>query len=96
MNNRILKINELLKEEIGKIILEEIDFEREIFATIIKVDTSKDLSYAKIFISVYPSEKTDEVLKKINGNIYSIQKILDKKLKMRPVPKISFRNLEFV
>ena len=90
MNDRILKINKLLKQEVGKIIFEEIDLEKEILATIIKVDTPDDLSYSKIFISVLPPEKTEEVFEKLNKNIWGIQQILNKKLKMRQVPRIEF------
>jgi ribosome-binding factor A len=90
MNNRILKINKLFKQEVGKIIFEEIDIEKEILATVIKVDTSNDLRYSKIFISVLPPEKTKEVFEKLNKNIWGIQQILNKKLKMRKVPRIEF------
>ncbi len=90
MNDRILKINKLLKQEVGKIIFEEIDLEKEILATVIKVDTPDDLGYSKIFISVLPLEKTEEVFEKLNKNIWGIQQILNKKLKMRQVPRIEF------
>jgi ribosome-binding factor A len=94
MNNRILKINKLLKQEVGKIIFEEIDLEKEILATVIKVDTPDDLRYSKIFISVLPPEKTEEVFEKLNKNIWGIQQVLNKKLKMRQVPRIEFQQNE--
>lgn len=90
MNDRILKINKLLKQEVGKIIFEEIDIEKEILLTVIKVDTPNDLRYSKIFISVFPSVKTEEVFEKLNKNIWGIQQILNKKLKMRKIPRIEF------
>ena len=90
MSDRILKINKLLKQEVGKIIFEEIDLEKEILATVIKVDTPDDLRYSKIFISVLPPEKTEEIFEKLNKNIWGIQQILNKKLKMRQVPRIEF------
>ena len=92
--SRLLKINELIKQEAGKIIFEEIDFEKEILVTVIKVDTSKDLEYSKVFISVFPSVKTEEVFEKLNKNIWGIQQILNKKLKMRQVPRIEFEQNE--
>jgi ribosome-binding factor A len=94
MNDRILKINKLLKQEVGKIIFEEIDLEKEILLTVIKVDTPNDLRYSKIFISVFPSAKTEEVFEKLNKNIWGIQQILNKKLKMRQVPRIEFEQNE--
>ena len=94
MNDRILKINKLLKQEVGKIIFEEIDLEKEILATVIRVDTPDDLRYSKIFISVLPSAKTEEVFEKLNKNIWGIQQILNKKLKMRKIPRIEFEQNE--
>jgi len=90
MSNRLLKINELIKKEVGKIIFKEIDFEKEILVTVIKVGTSKNLKYSKIFISVFPSAKTEEVFEKLNKNIWRIQQTLNKKIKMRQVPRIEF------
>jgi ribosome-binding factor A len=89
MNNRLPRVNELLKREIGKILLKEIVFE-DAFITITRAESSSDLSNANIFVSVIPEKQSEKVLKFFNAEIYNIQKLLDKKLKMRPVPKIKF------
>jgi len=87
---RILKINKLIKQELGKIILTDIDFPRDIILTITKVKTSADLRYADVFISVLPDKKDIEVKKMIEENIYFIQGKLNKKLFMKPLPRIRF------
>ena len=87
---RIKQINELVKRELGKIILEEIDLVRNIIATITRVDTSKDLKQAKVYISAFPEKETQAVLNKLNSNIRDIQQILNKCLIIRYVPKIIF------
>lgn len=56
--------------------------------TLTRVVASGNLQQAKVYISVVPDEKAQEVLKTLGRNIFSIQQILNKKLKMRPVPKI--------
>ena len=87
---RILKINKLIKKELGKIILTNIDFPKNIILTITKVETSKDLRYADIFISVLPDEMVLKAEKELRENIYFIQGKLNRKLFMKPLPRIRF------
>jgi ribosome-binding factor A len=91
MKERIPRINQLFKKEVGKIILEDIDFPENVLVTITEVDTSPNLIQSKIYISCLPEEKIDNVFKILSKQIYEIQKKLDKKLRMRPVPKIIFK-----
>ncbi len=90
MAKRIERVNKLLKEQINNILLREIDFEG-VLATITDVETTPDLRYCNMKISVMPENKEKIILKKIENQIYSIQKTLNKKLNMRPVPKIKFK-----
>ena len=87
---RIKKINELIKRELGKIILRKNNFPKSILVTLTKVETSSDLSESKVFIFVIPKVKTEEVLGEIKHQIYTLQQFLNKRLRMRPVPKIKF------
>jgi len=43
------KVNELLKRELGKIILKEGNFPKNVLVTITQVQTSKDLREVKVF-----------------------------------------------
>ena len=87
---RILKVNKLIKQEVGKIILSEINFPTDIMVTVVKAEASKDLRYADVFVSVLPFEKKEEVQEILKENIYFMQKILNKKLFMKPLPRIRF------
>lgn len=89
MSQRILRVNQLLKQEIGQSLLREIDF-GGVLVTITEVDTSDDLRQAKVKISVMPTEKSEQVLIILEKNIYHLQQILNKKLTMKTVPKIRF------
>lgn len=91
MSLRIDKVNELIKQEVGKIILLEADLPNSIMVTVMKAETSKDLRYADVFVSVFPFEKKEEVIKILEENIYFMQKILNKRLFMKPLPKIRFK-----
>lgn len=89
-SQRIQKVNELLKRELGKIILKELEFPRDTLITITNVESSPDLREAKIWISVIPGNQISLALQVLKKNIYDLQKKLDKRLKMRPVPRIEF------
>lgn len=89
-SQRIQKVNELIKRELGKIILKEIEFPRDTLITITNVDTSPDLREAKILISAIPENQTPQSIRLLRRNIYDLQKKLDKRLRMRPVPRIEF------
>jgi len=91
LSYRLEKINKLLKQQVGQILLREIDFESGVLVTVTQVETSIDLQQAKIMISVLPDGQSEKVLKILNRHIFDFQQILNKRLRMRPVPKISFQ-----
>ncbi len=93
MNNRIKKVNHLLKQELGNILLREMDFSG-VLVTITNVDVSANLQQAKIYVSIMPDNQSDRIFKVLNINIYNIQQELNKRLKMRPVPRIEFKSEE--
>ena len=90
-SNRVLKINSLLKKELGKIIFREVDFPEGALVTLTRAETLANLSESKIYVSVVPEEKKEKVFEILNKEIFGIQQKLNKILKMRPVPKIIFK-----
>jgi len=58
--------------------------------TLTRVDTAPNLQQAKIYISVMPEEKAKEVLRLLKKEVYEIQQLLNKRLNMRPVPRIEW------
>jgi len=90
MSKRIQRVNQLIKRELGKILLREGDFPKETLVTLARVETSVDLREAKVWISVFPENQTTEVIQILNREIYNFQQKLNKILQMRPVPKIEF------
>ena len=94
MSNRIQRVNSLIKNELSYIFLKEIEFPKKSLVTITRVETSVDLSQTRVYISVMPVEEKDKVFDILKKRIYDIQQKLNRKLKMRPVPKIKFQNEE--
>ena len=88
---RIEKVNELIGQEVSKIILEEFEFGEGIMVTVMRVEASSKLETANVWVSVFPEGKSGQVLAKLNKNIGSIQKRLNKKISLRFVPKIFFK-----
>ena len=88
--NRIDKVNSLIQEELGKIILKEIEFPQGSLVTLTRVETSVDLANSRIYIAVLPQENVKRVLEILGKMIFVLQKTLNKRLKMRPIPKIRF------
>ena len=50
--NRIAKVNSLIQRELGPILNEFLDWQKGL-VTITKVETSKDMKYAKVWISIF-------------------------------------------
>ena len=90
MIERIQRVNHLIRNELAKIILKEIEFPPDVLVTLTRVQTTKDLAESQVFVSVFPEEKNKEILKILGGQIYFLQKKLDRILRMRIVPKIIF------
>ena len=90
MSDRLKKLNDLLRDEVAKILLAELEKDDNILVTVTGADASGTLEHATIKISVFPLNKAAEVLKGIGKQIYNIQQLLNKRLAMRPIPKIKF------
>jgi ribosome-binding factor A len=92
MSTRIYRINELIKKNINDILLKDLSLKDGVFITISKVDTSPDLRYTRVFVSIFPEKEIPYVFKALKNEIFKIQGKLNKKLHMKPLPKIEFRN----
>jgi ribosome-binding factor A len=55
-----------------------------------RVEATSNLIEAKIYISVWPEEKSGQVLTILNKQVFDIQQKINKKLNMRPIPRIKF------
>ena len=90
MNERIPRVNKLLKEEVGKIVLREVDLPENVLVTVTRAEATLNLQQARIYISVVPEDRVKEVLRVMNYSVFDVQQILNKKLRMRPVPRIEW------
>lgn len=86
---RLQKLDQVLREEIAKILDREIEFPAEMIVTVTRLSVSPDARIASAFVSILGGDgKTAlEILAK---NVYHIQQLLNRRLPIRPVPKIHF------
>ena len=90
MHHRPEKINELIKQEIGKIILKEGDLGPDVMVTILGAQAAEDQKTADVFFSVWPSDKAKETAEKIKHQTGWLQNLFYKKISLHPTPKIKF------
>ena len=89
-SDRLTKLNALLQEEVGKILLREVELEG-LLITVVRVAVSPTLEHATVYISVLPENRIHEALEEIDYAIYEIQQQLNHRLSIRTVPKIQFK-----
>lgn len=80
----------MIKKELGQILLREMDFPEGVLVTVTRVETSPNLNQSRIYISVMPEDKAARVLETLEKSVYYLQQKLNKRLKMRPIPRIKF------
>jgi len=88
---RIEKLQELIKQEMSKMLLREIKDPRIGFVTVTDVEMTGDLREAKIFVSIMGDDaKVQESLKGLNSALGFIRREIGKRVKIRFTPEISF------
>ena len=93
-NYRLAKVSSLLKKEITLILQNDLenDLIRAHFVNISKIDLSGDLQHCKIYITSTAQDKVrKEILANLNTAKNSIRHILGKRIEMRRVPEIIFK-----
>ncbi len=90
MSNRIDKVNDFIRDQISLIIVKDLALKQGVFVSITKVDTSKDLRYTKVFISVFPETEINYTTKTLKKEMFRIQKSFNQKFHSKYFPKINF------
>src|SRR3989338_1024014 len=87
---RPLRVGSLIQEELGRIILRELDLESGVLATVSAVEVSPDLARAKVLVSIIPKEAGEEVMKVLSRSRGRFQHFLNHKMNIKPMPQIEF------
>ncbi len=90
--SRIVRINDEILKEVSNLINYEVKDPRlEEFITVTKVDTSNDLSYCKVYISVFGNnDKKEKVLAGLKSASGFIRREIARRINLRQTPEFSF------
>jgi len=91
-NTRIQKIERLIQKDLGALFLCETKQLPGVLVSVTKVRMSPDLGVAKAYLSIYPSEKSEEIIENINKQKKAIRYELGLKIgkSVRRVPELIF------
>ena len=86
------KISRLLQKELSDIFLAETRKTHGIIISVSVVRVSPDLSVAKAYLSIFPPEKSAEMIENINANAKTIRYELSQRVryKLPKTPELSF------
>ncbi len=90
MSDRILKVNQLIRQALGRIITEEIELPANTILTITGVKTASDLSQAKVFVSVIPESHEYKVMGILIKAAKHLHYCLNQEVVLKKIPKLIF------
>ena len=92
-SQRQLRVGELLRKELSEVLVKN-DFHLSDLSnfsiTVSQVIVTPDMKWAKAFVSPLGGENFDEAMNYLNKNIFSIQKIIASKVRLKRMPKLIF------
>ena len=86
------KISRLLQKELSEIFLLQTKAMPGVLVSVSAVRISPDMSIARVYLSVFPSEKAEEIVKNVNDNMKTIRYELGTRVRhqLRIIPKLKF------
>ena len=86
------KIARLIQKELSEIFLLQTKSMPGVLVSVSIVRISPDMSYARVYLSVFPSDRSEEIVKNINANMKSIRLELGNRVRhqLRIIPELKF------
>ena len=86
------KISRLIQKELSEIFLLQTKSMNGVLVSVSAVRISPDMSIARVYLSVFPSERSQEIVKNINDNMKSIRYELGtrERHQLRIIPELKF------
>jgi ribosome-binding factor A len=86
------KIERLIQKELSEIFRRDTQAMHGVLVSVTNVRISPDLSVATAHLSIFPSERGEELLKNINANVKTVRFDLGKRLgkQLRIIPELRF------
>lgn len=94
---RMRRVNEVIREVVGEAVAQDLSDPRIGFVTVTDVDTSADLSQARVFVSVLGEQQDrEDALEGLRSARGVLQQRIGDELHMKRTPKLSFHYDETV
>ena len=86
------KISRLIQKELSDIFLQQTKSMNGVLVSVSVVRISPDMSIARAYLSAFPSERSEEIVKNINDNTKSIRFELGNRVRhqLRIIPELKF------
>lgn len=88
MPDRMAKVNKHIQRTFGEILQVEADLPPDVMVTVVSVETTKNLKTATVWLTVWPEKQAGKVIKKLKKQLYDLQGSLNRKIGLRPNPRI--------
>ncbi len=89
--NRMDRVSQLVQTTLADILLKESEDTRFHMVTITSVILARDLSTAKVFVSIWDENKVDETIAALNkASKYLRYALAQSKIEMRVIPELKF------
>ncbi|MBO5692647.1 MAG: 30S ribosome-binding factor RbfA [Tidjanibacter sp.] len=92
-STRQQKVARQIQKDISNLFLKECaELVRGVIVSVTAVRVSPDLEYARIYLSIFPFDRHEEIMERIQAESWKIRKLLGAKLRnqLRLVPEITF------
>ncbi len=90
MSHRIEQLNSLVQQRVAEILVREFEWPVGVIVTVSRASVADDAESAKVWLSVLPLDQGSVALAMVEGRIMDIQRMLNKILVMKFVPKLRF------
>ena len=90
-STRQQKIARQIQRDIAEILQKEMaDTVRGSLVTVTTVRVSPDLAYAKLYISIFPFERSTAILEAIKEKSWYVRKLLGARIRLKIVPELDW------
>lgn len=96
MTDRMLQVNELIRAEFAALLPREVELPNDSLVTVTRVETSRDLQSATVYLSILPQDNEQEIFAFLEKELPALQRKIAAKLSMKftPVLRLQIDEIE--
>lgn len=91
-NTRQQKISRLVQKELSEMFLQQTKLTKGLLVSVSGVRVSSDLQNANVYLSVFPSERAEDIVGNVNDNVKSLRFDFAQRVRfqLRVIPEFRF------